>query len=192
MALELLRKQTIQHRLRHDLESLFYLAVWWAVEKDSTDNHGAHNALAKWNQGPEDKVALVKRDFLEKSFIVSKVTFTGPYFMFDESLQQLRETFQEVNFKLQKLDEQETEDRVSADIAERKVLQVQQTSEREQTALMETIEDDDLDLEIVSKKKRNKKKLEVKDMETLDGSVDYEVFLDAFDLRPKSRSTRRT
>ncbi|TFY75704.1 hypothetical protein EWM64_g8308 [Hericium alpestre] len=156
MALELLRKQTIQHRLRHDLESLFYVAVWWAIEKDSTDNHNARNALAKWNQGPEEKVALVKRDFLEKSFIVSKATFTGPYFTFEESLQQLREMFHEVNFKLQKLDEQERQDQVAADNAERKILQ--QTSERKQTALMETIEDDDLDLEIVSKKKRNKKK----------------------------------
>ncbi|TFY77668.1 hypothetical protein EWM64_g6342 [Hericium alpestre] len=189
MALELLRKQTIQHRLRHDLESLFYVAVWWAVEKDSTDNHAARNALARWNQGPENKVAAVKRDFLENSFIESKLIFIGPYFVFGKSLQKLRETFRKVNSKLHELSRQEDEDQLAADFAERWILQ--QTSEREQTALTGTMEDDDIFESNLSVEEQNDEKLEVKDMEMLDGSVDYWVFLNALGLRLKSSSASR-
>ncbi|TFY74109.1 hypothetical protein EWM64_g9903 [Hericium alpestre] len=180
MALELLRKRTIQHRLRHDLESLFYVAIWWAVEKDSTDNHAARNALARWNEGPENRVAGVKEDFLEDSFIKSKVTFSGPYFVFGKALQKLREIFRKVNVKLHELDKQEDEDQFAADFA-RKMLQ--QPSGQEQTALTGTMADDDIFESGVSAEEQNAEKLQVMDMETLDGSVDHGMFLNALNLR---------
>jgi serine/threonine protein kinase len=70
MAIELLRKADTGHRLEHDLESLFYVAVWWAVEGTNSQRHHATAvrrmiSLKKdWNKGTVKDIAATKKEFL--------------------------------------------------------------------------------------------------------------------------------
>src|SRR5713101_156777 len=51
MALELLEEQSTRHRLRHDLESLFYVAVWWAARgtRELVAANSRSRPLRSWN-----------------------------------------------------------------------------------------------------------------------------------------------
>jgi len=69
MAIELLKKADATHCLRHDLESLFYVAVWWAVtathgQADRDAATSRRRSLAYWNQGTPRAISLVKQEFL--------------------------------------------------------------------------------------------------------------------------------
>src|SRR5882762_6755511 len=69
MAIELLKQAGARHELRHDLESLFYVAVWWAVKGTSEENRDAAAGrllkLDSWNRGTFRDVAEKKTLFIQ-------------------------------------------------------------------------------------------------------------------------------
>jgi len=64
MALELLYNPGAMHLLRHDLGSLFYVAMWWAVKGTNEEEEEAAALrilqLASWNRGTFGDVACKK------------------------------------------------------------------------------------------------------------------------------------
>src|SRR5882762_8099046 len=72
MAIELLEDVGARHELRHDLESLFYVAIWWAVKGTKEEEEKAVALrmlrLASWSRGTFGDVAAWKGTFFRRGW----------------------------------------------------------------------------------------------------------------------------
>jgi len=106
MSLELLIRRELTHRLRHDLESLFYVAVWWAV-KTTAAKADRDKILASWNRGSMSNVAVAKKVFLSSSWKEYGIVFPRGFKKMVPGLTKLKAIFNSVNLTLRRMHDEE-------------------------------------------------------------------------------------
>ncbi|KAA1470663.1 hypothetical protein DENSPDRAFT_836511 [Dentipellis sp. KUC8613] len=96
MGYELLRAESTRHRLSHDLESLFYVALWWARVDISRKEKGT--LLALWVEANSDAdLCLFKEALLRSAHVSDMVPLWRGFGRFAGHLDNLRNLFREAN-----------------------------------------------------------------------------------------------
>ncbi|TFY59173.1 hypothetical protein EVG20_g7888 [Dentipellis fragilis] len=99
MGYELLRTESTRHRLRHDLESLFYVALWWARMDISREDRGT--LLALWVEANSDAdICLFKEALLRSARVSDMVPLWKGFGRFAGQLDMLKNLFREANWML--------------------------------------------------------------------------------------------
>jgi len=99
MAIELLEEAGAMHRLRHDLESLFYVAVWWAVtgthtsQADRDRASSPSNSLASWNHGTPGEIGQIKFNLLRRPWETTGIRLSPEFRGIIRILLKLRKLF---------------------------------------------------------------------------------------------------
>jgi len=98
MAIELLRKAGATHRLQHDLESLFYVAVWWAVtgtnsQADRDRAAARRDSLRLWNHGTPREISRIKHEFLTERWDESRIELSPGFQGIFHILRRLKKLF---------------------------------------------------------------------------------------------------